>query len=64
MLRQSLRYCLKQEKWAGEHNSGMRAMLPKMLDQHGLLDREPGDKRAEDSWIEELSRTIFQSSSC
>ena len=61
MLRQSLRYCLKQEKWAGKHSSGMRAMLPRVLDQYGLLDREPGDRRAEDSWILELSRTIFES---
>jgi hypothetical protein len=61
MLRQSLRYCLKQEKWAGEHSGGLRTVLPKLLDQHRLLDREPGDRRAEDQWIEDLSRTIFES---
>ena len=45
MLRQSLRYCLKQEKWAGKHGGELRAVLPKLLDQHRLLDREPGNRR-------------------
>lgn len=61
MLRQSLRYCLKQEKWAGKHSGSLRTTLPRMLDQHGLLDRKPGDRRAEDKWVEDLSKTIFES---
>ena len=61
MLRQSLRYCLKQEKWAGKHGGELRMVLPKMLDQHRLLDRPPGERRAEDAWVENLSRTIFES---
>ncbi len=61
MLRQSLRYCLKQEEWAGKHSSGMRAMLPKVLDQYGLLEKQSGDRRADDKWIDDLSKTLFES---
>ncbi len=61
MLRQSLRYCLKQEKWAGKHSSGMRAMLPGVLDQYALLEKQVGNRRADDQWIDDLSKTLFQS---
>jgi hypothetical protein len=63
MLRQSLRYCLRQEERMSERYNydSMRAMLPKLLDQHHLLDRRPGNREAEDGWIDDMSRTIFNS---
>ena len=33
-----------------------------MLEEYKLLGRSPGDRKAEDSWIEEMSQTIFRSS--
>ena len=37
-------------------------MLPKLLEEHKLLGRSPGQRQAEDKWIDELSQTIFQAS--
>src|SRR5436190_16339369 len=62
LLRQSVRYCVKAESW--QHTATWdepRALLPKMLEEHKLLGRSPGDRKAEDSWVEQLSQTIFKS---
>ena len=62
LLRQSLRYCLKAESWP--HNATYdepRTLLPKMLEEHRLLDRQPGSRTAEDGWVDQLSQTIFKS---
>jgi hypothetical protein len=32
-----------------------------MLEEHKLLDRSPGTRSAEDSWVDQLSQTIFKS---
>ena len=32
-----------------------------MLEEHKLLERSPGDRKAEDNWVEQLSQTIFKS---
>ena len=59
LLRQSVRYCVKAEaSWA---KSGSRELLPKLLEEHKLLDRAPGTRAAEDAWVEALSVTIFKS---
>ena len=63
LLRQSVRYCVKAESWprhAGSDDS--RALLPKLLDQHKLLGRSPGERKREDAWLDEMSQTIFKSS--
>lgn len=60
LLRQSVRYCVKAEEWQAQYGSDARTMLPKLLEEHKLLDRSPGDRRAEDAWVEELSQTIFK----
>jgi hypothetical protein len=63
LLRQSVRYCVKAESW--QHNTTWdepRTLLPKMLEQHKLLGRSPGERPADDSWLEEMSQTIFKSS--
>ena len=59
LLRQSVRYCVRAERWRKDEPG---ALLAKMLEQHKLLDREPGTRVAEDKWIEELSTTIFKAS--
>jgi hypothetical protein len=63
LLRQSVRYCVKAESWPRPAVSDeSRALLPKMLEDHKLLGRTPGDKKAEDAWIDSMSQTIFKSS--
>ncbi len=63
MLRQSLRYCLRQEERMNEryNYNSMRAALPKLLDQHRLLDRPVGTREGDDSWVDAMSQTIFNS---
>jgi hypothetical protein len=62
LLRQSVRYCVKAE--SSQHSSKWdepRTLLPRMLEQHKLLDRMPGTREAEDKWVDDLSQTIFKS---
>jgi hypothetical protein len=62
LLRQSVRYCVKAESWPRSGNGDEpRTLLPRLLEQHRLLDRSPGARRAEDKWVDELSQTIFKS---
>jgi len=62
LLRQSVRYCLKSES-SQRNPTGdePRTLLPKMLEEHKLLGRSPGERKAEDKWVEEFSQTIFKS---
>jgi hypothetical protein len=61
MLRQSLRFCVCEEESIQKHKSAdpLRALLPKLLDQHKLLGRSPGDGKANDAWIEQMSQLIY-----
>jgi hypothetical protein len=61
LLRQSVRYCVRQESpnYNG-HFAGARALLPKLLDQHKLPGKGPGKKTADDAWVDRLSQTIFK----
>ncbi len=62
MLRQSVRYCLKNE--ATNYNTYARGgsmLLPKLLDEHKLLSKPLGSRMPEDAWVEQLARTIFES---
>jgi hypothetical protein len=63
LLRQSVRYCVDSEKWHAQSHSmpGIRALLPRLLDQYHLLSRAPGERKAEDAWVDELGRTIVSS---
>jgi hypothetical protein len=61
LLRQSVRYCVKAESWQYANPSEPRALLPKLLEAHNLLDRSAGNRKAEDSWVEQMSQTIFKS---
>ncbi len=62
LLRQSVRYCVNSEQHINKRNtpSGVRKLLPKLLDQHKLVGRTPGSRRGEDKWVEELSHTILR----
>lgn len=62
LLRQSVRYCVQNESWA--RNGGRdepRTLLPKLLEEHRLLDRKPGAGTAEDARVDELSQLLFRS---
>jgi hypothetical protein len=54
LLRQSVRFCLKEGS-----DTGLQALLPKLLDQYKLEGKAPGDKKAEDAWVEKMSRTVY-----
>ena len=63
LLRQSVHYCVKAESWPrGPHTDDPRSLLPKVLEDHKLLGRSAGDRKADDHWIDEMSQTIFRSS--
>ncbi len=62
LLRQSVRYCVKAESWS--HTAADRepqTLLPKLLEEHKLLGRAQGERKAEDGWIEQMSQTILRS---
>jgi hypothetical protein len=62
LLRQSVRYCIKAESWPHTSTADEpRSLLPRLLEEHKLLGRSPGDRKAEDSWVEQLCQTIFKS---
>lgn len=62
LLRQSVRYCVRAESYnsTAEWNEP-RTLLPRMLEEHKLLDRNPGTREADDKWVDELSQTFFKS---
>ena len=56
-LRQSVRFCVRVQ----DHPTiGIRAALPKLLDQFHLMDKMPGDRRADDAWVDRLAMTIYR----
>jgi hypothetical protein len=62
LLRQSVRYCVKAESWPQTRaDEQPRALLTRLLEEHKLLDRSPGTRAAGDSWMDQLSQTIFKS---
>lgn len=61
LLRQSLRYCIRSEAHErSERWDRPRTLLPKLFDQHKLAERKPGDRAADDAWVDRMSQTIFQ----
>ncbi len=62
LLRQSVRYCLRAESWKRvDSPDRARNLLPRVLEEHRLLDRSPGARVADDAWIEATSHGIFSS---
>jgi hypothetical protein len=62
MLRQSLHYCLNAEKHRQPEWEEHSRMLTKLLDENKLLQKGTGTQSAEDSYVEQLSKTIFEGS--
>jgi len=63
LLRQSVRYCAHAEaNWRHDESwTEPRTVLSKMFDEYKLAGRTPGDRRADDGWVDQLSQTIFKS---
>ena len=62
LLRQSVRYCVRAESWPRNSSADEpRTLLPKLFDEYKLSGRTPGDRAADDAWVEQLSQTIFKS---
>jgi hypothetical protein len=61
LLRQSVRYCVKQEDTSSRYYAAVRVLLPNLLEKHKLLDvRAAKEKRkADDAWVTKMSETIF-----
>ena len=60
LLRQSLHYCVENCKpQYSDRFAGIRELLPKLLDQYRLVEREPQSRVADDAWIESMSETLF-----
>jgi hypothetical protein len=62
MLRQSVRYCVNTEKNManrGQKRSGIRTVLPKLLDEHKLAGKTPGTREADDAFVLKLSQTVY-----
>jgi hypothetical protein len=65
LLRQSVRYCVnveQAEKKQGAKPPAIRTVLPKLLDQYKLLAAAPGERRAEDGWLDTMGRFIADAS--
>jgi hypothetical protein len=57
LLRQSVRFCTHE----GGGGGAASAVLVKLLDHYKLLGRKPGDRKADDAWVEHLAETIYSS---
>jgi len=65
LLREAVRFCVDQERIRISHNRPVpriRSVLPKLLDDHGLLTKTPGNETGSDAWVDELSTVIWKSS--
>jgi hypothetical protein len=63
-LRQSVRYCIASEKnriARGYPEPGIRAVLPKIVDQYRLTERAPGTREADDAWLAAFCSTLLAS---
>ena len=58
MLRQSVRYCVKNEEW-NVKNLEPRTILAKLLDEFHLPERATETREIDDAWVAAMSRTIF-----
>lgn len=62
LLRQSVRFCIDSEQFMHDHHSpapAVRAVLPRMLDEHHLLSKPLGTRKAEDSQVEDLAKAVY-----
>jgi hypothetical protein len=62
LLRQSVRYCVQSERSRIDGHRpepGVRSVLPKLLDEYRLLQKQPGSRQGDDAWLARLSETIY-----
>jgi hypothetical protein len=59
LLRQSVRYCVDNEKHNRGRSPEIRTVLPKLLDQYRLVGRPIGNRTADDGWVERLAQIIY-----
>ena len=57
LLRQTVRFCVDGER--PDRTRELRQLLPRLLDEHGLLSKTLGDKTGDAQWFDELVLTIF-----
>jgi hypothetical protein len=63
LLRQSVRYCVDSERNRIQRQqpvSAVRQVVPRLLEEHHLLTREPGTRRPDSGWITELMRVVLR----
>jgi len=61
-LRQSVHYCVENEKHAVKYFQPTRKILPQLLDQYKLMSRSAGKRKVDDAWVDKMSQTIFKAS--
>lgn len=64
LLRQSIQFCVDSERERVKRQRpepGVRAVLPKLLDQYRLVNKPLGSRRADDAWIDKLCQTVYAS---
>ncbi|HTF88681.1 MAG TPA: hypothetical protein VK843_09745 [Planctomycetota bacterium] len=62
MLRQSVRFCIDedgQQASRGRYPNEFRALLPELMEKHGLNARERGNRAADEATIERLAAAFF-----
>lgn len=63
LLRQSVRYCVRAEYWPKSNaQADPRTVLPKLLEEHKLMGRQPGTRTGETGWVSQLADSIFKGS--
>lgn len=60
LLRQSVRFCVDEDRARMKHGeSEVRRVLPRVMDQHRLVGRPLGKRRASDSEVEHLAAIVY-----
>jgi hypothetical protein len=62
LLRQSVRFCIDEDTnrtRQGRPPNEIRALLPELLEKHGLDKRERGTRSADAAWLERTGEQIF-----
>ena len=57
LLRQSIRFCVRVQE--GKIQTNIRTVLPELMERHQFFGKSPGNRRATDAWVEELSSTLY-----
>jgi hypothetical protein len=56
LLRQTVRFCSDPGQSGRDHP--IREELPRLLENHKLLEKKPGARKADNAWVEKLANTI------